>query len=656
MSVTPLTLAECPLLTQPGDGRLVDEFNERLERAHKLSLDFPDLDLGLEERLEELAALRSQLTQKLYRVGFLSTTGAGKSTTFNNVLSASEKDQPALPGAGSATTSAVSRLRRSDSGTNTLKLRYLSTDQFHAKRNTLIKAVNLEHLGPQTPDSEFFAKLENERVKLREGKTPAVVDDIDNFELFLNSARAYRAAKVHDKNLEEEPPYEQRGEFLNHARRGGGTLPPVSPAPLLREAEIKFNTTVIPEHLEMIDLPGLGKGGDTELTLDFLQQLDGVLIFLRCDQLSDRNVEEILRNLKQGYEGHWHDRVWVVATKFDTLTINHFELPPTNNWFDNIKEFLSKHQLASDHLLIVRNLAFSAAFTNYLRQPVEDWIRSYPDLAEPLRAVMNDADRGIALLRHLISKELAVEVGKQIRLASGRKLDSLDRDLSTAQTFARRQRTQSREDLFKAVACRDKINFLLRKLSGRPANLRKMALDIREELHKIFETLLSAEHVNHFRRCDELVSALEPTMRNLDRYRDAILLDKVLEPLYREIEDDLRELPEVHLVDAPSVQKKWQDVGRPDPDDKTWLQRVPRFYDNTVLEHLKRSGKEDFARLGREYRAIVQVKMDLVIDQTIHMARVRFQRELEAIRRDLNKLICEDSLRTNSPTTVVGGA
>src|SRR6516162_1964164 len=112
--LTELTGAECPLLRDAPALKaadLIGSFNQLVKQ-------FRDLGQGEFAYLlnrddfraiaDDVLRVRGQLTRPRYRVGFLGTSQAGKSTTFNNVL----QEVIAQSGIGDATTSIITRTQR----------------------------------------------------------------------------------------------------------------------------------------------------------------------------------------------------------------------------------------------------------------------------------------------------------------------------------------------------------------------------------------------------------------------------------------------------------------------------------------------------------------------------------------------------------------
>ena len=104
--------------------------------------------------VDDLARVRGQLTRPRYRVGFLGTSQAGKSTTFNNVL----QEEIAQSGIGEATTSVITRFRRIDGKTNKFTLHYLAQEQYQDRRERLCKALMILNSASKS-NAEILAYL-----------------------------------------------------------------------------------------------------------------------------------------------------------------------------------------------------------------------------------------------------------------------------------------------------------------------------------------------------------------------------------------------------------------------------------------------------------------------------------------------------------------
>src|SRR6266568_1970209 len=197
-----LKLTDCPLLRDAGALKaadLVAQYNALAGQLAQLAggkfaylLNRPDLQ-GI---LDDAQRVREQLTRPRYRVGFLGTSQAGKSTTFNNVL----QEEIAQGGIGDATTSTITRFRRVDGGTNRFAIRFLTQDQYAERRDKLCKALHILNAGAK-PNAEILAFLsdpaklatlqngdEANRRRDRTGERSFLPDDVPYLRDFL---RAY---------------------------------------------------------------------------------------------------------------------------------------------------------------------------------------------------------------------------------------------------------------------------------------------------------------------------------------------------------------------------------------------------------------------------------------------------------------------------------
>src|SRR5262245_41129114 len=155
-----LKLSDCPLLRDAGGVKaadLVEQYNALVRQLAEVGngkfaylLNRPDLQ-GI---ADDAKRVRDQLTRPRYRVGFLGTSQAGKSTTFNNVL----QEEIAQGGIGDATTSTITRFRRVDGGANRFAIRFLTQDQYADRRDKLCKPLHILNAGAKS-NAEILAFL-----------------------------------------------------------------------------------------------------------------------------------------------------------------------------------------------------------------------------------------------------------------------------------------------------------------------------------------------------------------------------------------------------------------------------------------------------------------------------------------------------------------
>src|SRR5262245_48113638 len=227
-----LKLTDCPLLRDTGALKatdLVAQYNALVKQFADVAggkfsylLTRPDLQVIA----DDANRVRDRLTRPRYRVGFLGTSQAGKSTTFNNVL----QEEIAQGGIGDATTSAITRFRRVDSGGNRFSIRFLTQDQYAERRDRLCKPLHILNAGAKS-NAELLAFLgdpaklatlqegdEMARRRDRTGEKTILPDDVPYLRDFL---RAYdiHGSRVVAKTApgrEVAVPFERRAEYLNH--------------------------------------------------------------------------------------------------------------------------------------------------------------------------------------------------------------------------------------------------------------------------------------------------------------------------------------------------------------------------------------------------------------------------------------------------------
>src|SRR5262245_13994109 len=230
-----LKSTECPLLRDaPGlkAGDLIEQFNALVKQIREVEggqysylLNRPDV----QSIVADADRVRGQLTRPRYRVGFLGTSQAGKSTTFNNVL----QEEIAQSGIGEATTSIITRFRRIEGKGNKFSLHYLTQEQYQERRERLCKALMILNAGSK-PNAEILAYLADPQKVLagpadgddttrarrdRTGERTLLHDDIPLLLDFFCADVAAGAKYVSKTGQprEVDAPFEKRGDFINHA-------------------------------------------------------------------------------------------------------------------------------------------------------------------------------------------------------------------------------------------------------------------------------------------------------------------------------------------------------------------------------------------------------------------------------------------------------
>jgi hypothetical protein len=502
-------------------------------------------------------------------------------------------------------------------------------------------------------DREILALLPALRAEVSGGRREGNVIDIDALRLLLESHTAF-GKYVQPKPHTEQADYGRRREILNHATAKGEQPRPASHL-LLREVELTFPTDVIPPILEMIDLPGLGSQGviDSLLTLNFLRELDGALVFLRAGQIGDQNAEQILSKLKPIFEGKWSGRIWVIITQFDALAGTHFTGERT--WFDIVTRFLERHHIAPANLTVVSNEVHKLLVSTTVPQEREQAARiklgrpandpvfaRYPAFQAAIAEVYRDG--GIARLRELLTSRLAEAVGAEIREAAAERVRETERRLRRLGELEERRQRQSQQDLLQAQKCRRTVNELLDELTGRPALVEEPGRKLAAVLQTTFlESLPVAPERLYERTINQLRQDFPTTAAYLDRQFRDLLDTTVIDPMYDHVEEKLKGLPEVSVADAKSPHEAWRNYADADRKDQAWRNRFPRFGDDRLFPQLTATGADRRGFHGNDYRDVMEEKIRQVAGQAVHAVRVRLKHRLQLIEQDLAALIRQPS-------------
>ncbi len=170
---------DCPLLADDpaGAGELLGMANDcgRLlaELAAGPARAVLDQDAG-RKLVVRYAKVRDLLTRATYRVGFLGTSQAGKSTIFNRVL----KGSVAVSGGGKATTSLPSRLRKGPA--ERCDLFYMTLAQYKDRLRKLCLEVGISDSNvPEETLLEQVSQLKPTSAGAGDGQRRIRADDIE---------------------------------------------------------------------------------------------------------------------------------------------------------------------------------------------------------------------------------------------------------------------------------------------------------------------------------------------------------------------------------------------------------------------------------------------------------------------------------------------
>ena len=217
---------------------------------------------------------------------------------------------------------------------------------------------------------------------------------------------------------------------------------------LLAEVELGFPGRGLSPLLEIIDLPGLGARleSDDQLTLTYLPRLHGALIFQSTEQVKTKEAYSLLAKLQENYR-RLKGRVWLVVTKFDSLSGEHRNGDSLKRTIlDHLNDTLSYHHIPPEQVLLVGNefykrlneegrdkTAMYRELLNLEISPEGDPVMPekfgrHAQMAKAFEEVMHDG--GIDRIRRVIGESLAQEVQEQVRRSVREDLREIARELA----------------------------------------------------------------------------------------------------------------------------------------------------------------------------------------------------------------------------------
>jgi hypothetical protein len=525
----PLDRSKCRLMTDA----LIKAFDHVEAQFDRVRANLPHLarreDLG---RLwAELKSLQVRMERPRYYVGFLGRSQVGKSSTLNSVLRARPGEEPCTGGQGAPATSTATRIyRRENAGVNgdaaghACRLRYLTPTQFKARRAGLCEALGF-HV--EEPDGRIVEELD--ALIHKAGATPeedygprpaAEGDKVEDYRFFRRLLRSYRefaGATIREAAAEEEGRFELRAEYTNHPDGDRA-----SKYTLLRQVEIAYRSDIISEKIELIDLPGLGARmrADDLLTEGFLPDLDGALIFQSSEQVASKEAYDLLTKLGELYP-RMRGRVWMVITKADALTHDHYGYGKETSIFDHIRKTMDDKRVPLSQVLMVGNV-FHRKVVGVDGEPagpidpsrvcdllnLERDAQGHPKLPEgftrhpELRAAFEEVmrDGGIGRLRQVIGERLAEEVEREVRDEVEGRLRSIRKRLAGLVRSARDAARMDRSSFNAAVSWSVGLQILIQDLARDRAIIEAPATAMGNHLVEVFQGICPDElEISHKR-------------------------------------------------------------------------------------------------------------------------------------------------------------
>jgi len=654
-----LTAPDCPLLVEdPAGAELIalanacgQQFNEISNSpvAGVLNRDDGKKLLGRYDKIREL------LTRSHYRVGFLGTSSAGKSTIFNRVL----QETVAESGSGQATTSLPSRLRRRDEGRKCI-LQYMTDDQYRDRLKKLCLEVGIGSI-PDAED-ELLAMVNQLRPSVAGGEDnsqrPIRQDDIVYLKSFLDCYRGHRSKVRPGPAATLDVPFDNRAEYINHSYLKNANQS--SDSMLLSEAQLFIPNKNLPERLELCDLPGLNasRSVDTIVTRDFIHQhLDGALLFVNAaDNMANAVVKDILGRLTYRYGENLSGRAWVVFNKSDTLTQPHyFPGAGQRSVFDNILDLIRESKIPVTQVCFTSsrliddaqeaggtlNRAKAADRLTLGNDPIPSTLP--PDLLNVWEELVKDG--GVSRLRHLILHEIAHSVAAQIRQSARVDLTRLAEDITFLAEAEKRRRTGGPALRQKAVTCRNTVLWLRQGLAGRASDFPVLA-ELRDHLRAKLAQLLCPDekHASTLKTMPpgKLEQQFHIDARNLDETLIDMLSNEVIDKVFQKVGEHLDPLPAIPIGRYGGVGEAWQEFRRIDRTDEGWQnQAFPSFNSDEVLAGLGGRGHQHFD--GETYLDLMGDKVRVAVAQLVHGLRSRLRLRLGELEAELDRLLAVDT-------------
>jgi len=633
-----VSAATCPLL--PEGSALIGEFNALVGEFERLKKELPTITDNLGSFTQDLNILRGKLTRTHYKLGFLGTTQDGKSTALNLILgySVDHNSAPAKSGGGAATTSNVSRVRKSTTNQEKLKVRYLDQLQYEAKRKSLLDSIELNV--NNTNEQQILVELEQKQHLDSSHKSYV--------KSFLNSYVMHRAL-VQNPCKEEDVAYASRVDILNHKQNNSnGVEKEGNKNLLIYEVEIEIPTDGINGKCELIDLPGLGAyPWDDWLTDRYLKDVDGVFVFLKSFQTSNDAVTKQVTKLKKIWGDEFKNRAWMIFSRFQgTSQINiptSEKFDANNNFFFAAKSTLERFGISADQTVFMESQWYengvdkTTAIENLLKyrndMPI---LANYPEFKACFSNLLSNG--GLDLLKEIVQSDLPGRVGKSIERLAEKEIRSLKSDLDYVEKATRRRLAASNNDIEKFEKASQGIRNLLSEYSRKPLVIEKAIKDLRAMLNSSVE-----EHCSYANMVELSPSDLGVKFSRISeilekKYRSQIE-DKLAVSIFEEITTKLQnptDFPKVEVLSSEDIVSAWKNLIRsefgPDSELKTGL---PNFSSKPFSKYINLNDSNSVGFDGIALRTVLVEKTRMASHQAGHIIRLRVKHLLSKILREL---------------------
>jgi hypothetical protein len=113
--------------------------------------------------------------------------------------------------------------------------------------------------------------------------------------------------------------------------------------------------------------------------------------------------------------------------------------------------------------------------------------------------------------------------------------------------------------------------------------------------------------------------------------------EHLVDLVYEQVAQQLAPLPPVPVTDGDSPAQAWGRFRDRDRPPTAWEPHLPTFADERVIGALRRI--DHSASLQEAFRSIVEEKIRVVTNQTLHVLRMRVKQRLYRIESDLTALV-----------------
>ena len=636
-----LDFEKCPLL--PENSPLVSDFNSLVDELNRVKKELPAAVVHLGKFLVDLNGVRQRLTRTHYKLGLLGTTQDGKSTALNLILGypSEHESAPAKSGGGAATTSNVSRVRKSSKGDKKLKVRYLDQHQYEAKRKSLSDNIPLN------------VNNTNEIALLAELEQLAHIDSSHKsyVKSFLNSYLKNRSF-VQSPPKEEDVNYDARVEILNHKQTASDTPDQSGNKNLLiYEVEIEIPTEGISQKCELIDLPGLGAyPWDDWLTDRYLKDVDGVFVFLKSFQTSNEAVSKQVFKLRNSWGDEFKNRAWMIFSRFQGTSKTNIptseKFDGANNFFFAAKSTLERFGISPEQTVFMESSWYEPGQDK--TQAVEQLLKyrndmpileEYPQFKHAFKNLLSNG--GLDLLRQIVQNDLPTRVGKSIEILAAKDIHGLRLELNMIEKNTRRRMEASSEDLEKFEKCAQGIRKLLANYSGKPPTIDKVVREFRTYLTSSLE-----EHCSHDIVADwthqELGKRFDRITGIINKKYKVEIDSKLAMPVYEEITATLQnttDFPKIEVLASEDILTAWKNLIRSELDpDSSWKSELPEFNSQAFSLHMNQNDSNSVGFDGIALRTVLIEKTRMASHQAGHIVRLRVKHLLSQIHRELDIL------------------